>query len=158
MPLPRPGARAPDFALLDDGGELVRLSDHVGSPLVLYFYPEDDTPGCTVQACSFRDAFPSFDQLGVPVLGVSPDTVESHQRFKKAYQLPFRLLSDPDHAVAERYGVWGERQLYGQTFVGMTRTTFLIGPDGRVASVHPNVRTEGHGERMLKAVRDLLEG
>ena len=156
--MPEVGARAPDFELLDDGGKPVRLSEFRGQPVVLYFYPEDDTPGCTTQACGFRDAFPAFEELDVVVLGVSPDSVESHQRFKRKFRLPFTLLSDPGSKVASRYGVWGERQLYGQTFVGMTRTTFVVDAEGRVAGVHPNVRTEGHADRMLRAVRDLLEG
>ena len=156
--MPVVGARAPDFELLDDGGKPVRLKDHRGQPVVLYFYPEDDTPGCTTQACGFRDSFPRFEELDAVVLGVSPDPVESHERFKRKYRLPFTLLSDPGAKVASKYGVWGERQLYGQTFVGMTRTTFLIDAEGRVASVHPNVRTEGHADRMLEQLRELLEG
>lgn len=152
------GTAAPDFTLEDDAGKRVRLSDHRGQPVVLYFYPEDDTPGCTTQACGFRDAFPAFEELDAIVLGASPDPVESHARFKRKFRLPFILLSDPGAKVATKYGVWGERQLYGQTFVGMTRTTFLIDAKGRVAAVFPNVRTEGHAERMLRELRDLLEG
>ena len=158
MPMPQVGDRAPDFELPDDAGKTVRLQEYRGQPVVLYFYPEDDTPGCTTQACGFRDAFPRFEELDAVVLGVSPDPVESHQRFKRKYRLPFTLLSDEGARVASRYGVWGERQLYGQSFVGMTRTTFLVDAEGRVASVHPNVRTEGHAERMIERLRELLEG
>jgi peroxiredoxin Q/BCP len=123
--------------------------------VVLYFYPEDDTPGCTTQACGFRDDFPRFEDMDAVILGVSPDSVDSHRRFKKKFRLPFQLLSDPDHKIATRYGVWGERELYGQTFVGMTRATFIVDANGRVASVHRNVRTEGHARRMIEALAQV---
>lgn len=158
MPELQAGDRAPDFELPDDSGKRVKLSSFRGQPVVLYFYPEDDTPGCTTQACSLRDATPDLEALDAVVLGVSPDPVESHARFKRKHRLPFALLADPDHKVATKYGVWGERKLYGQTFVGMTRTTFLIHASGKIAEVFPNVRTEGHGERMAKALREILEG
>lgn len=153
--MPVVGARAPGFSLLDDSGAKVSLSGLRGKRVVLFFYPEDDSPGCTTQACGFRDAFPRFGELDAVVLGISPDSVESHARFKAKFGLPFQLLSDPRHVVASKYGVWGERQLYGQSFVGMTRTTFVVDRAGRVASVHPNVRTEGHAERMLAALRGV---
>ena len=146
------GESAPDFELLNDEGEVVRLSDLRGNPVVLYFYPADDTPGCTTQACGFRDAYETFRQRGAIVLGVSPDDVASHARFKRKYQLPFTLLADPGHEVAEAYGVWGEQTWNGETFLGVSRSTFLIDPDGKVAKTMVGVNPERHADDVLAAL------
>src|ERR1700756_3478805 len=127
------GAPAPEFTLTSDAGESVALSDFRGKPVVLYFYPKDDTPGCTAQACGIRDAYGEFEQARAVVLGVSPDKVGKHVKFKEKYDLPFTLLADPEHEVAEQYGVWGEKKYMGRTYEGVFRTTFLIAPDGTVA-------------------------
>ena len=151
----REGDLAPDFALPDDAGRVVRLSDFRGQPVVLYFYPEDDTPGCTVQACGFRDDFRAFEELDAIVLGVSPDSVASHHAFKRKFKLPFLLLADPEKAVMLAFGAWGEKNSYGQTITGTIRSTIVISSDGRVAGIFRNVRTEGHSGRMLEALRKL---
>ena len=143
------GEIAPDFELLNDEGEVVRLSDLRGNPVVLYFYPADDTPGCTTQACGFRDAYETFRHRGAIVLGVSRDDVASHARFKRKYQLPFTLLADPGHEVAEAYGVWGEQTWNGETFLGVSRSTFLIDPDGKVAKTMVGVNPERHADDVL---------
>jgi len=150
------GDKAPDFELLDDRGERVRLSEFAGQPVVLYFYPEDDSPGCTVQACGFRDDISKFEGLDAVVIGVSQDSVESHAAVRKKFKLPFVLLSDPGNEVATRYGSYGEKQLYGQTVVGTIRSTFVIGPDRTLLGVFRNVRTEGHSARMLEQLERLL--
>src|SRR4249919_2810190 len=124
------GKPAPDFELTTDTGERVSLSDFRGKPVVLYFYPKDDTPGCTTQACGIRDAYGEFERAGAVVLGVSPDEVGSHVEFKEKYSLPFTLLADPDHAVAEQYGAWGQKKNRGRTYDGIIRSTFVIGADG----------------------------
>ena len=147
-----PGSEAPDFTLPSDSGESVTLSDLRGRPVVLYFYPRDDTPGCTVEACEFRDAWRDVEKAGAVVLGVSPDDVPSHRRFRTKFRLPFPLLADPDHRVAERYGVWGEKSMYGRKFLGILRTTFVIGPDGRIVQVFERVKPKGHAARVLEAL------
>jgi thioredoxin-dependent peroxiredoxin len=147
------GSKAPDFQLTDDSGNVVTLADFAGRTVVLYFYPRDDTPGCTKQACGFRDHWKAFETAGVVVLGVSPDTVESHGKFKEKYGLPFPLLSDPDHKVASEYGAWGTKKLYGREFEGIKRSTFVIGEDGSLRKVFRNVRNPGdHWEAVLKAI------
>ena len=146
------GQQAPDFELVSDSGERVRLSDLRGSPVVLYFYPRDDTPGCTKEACGFRDAYEAFVERGAVILGVSPDKEQSHVRFREKYGLPFTLLSDPDKEAAKAYGVWGERKLYGKTSLGITRSTFVIGPEGSVVKAMRGVKPEGHPERVLAAL------
>src|SRR5690349_9416154 len=128
----REGDQAPEFTLESDTGEHVSLADLRGKPVVLYFYPKDDTPGCTVQACGIRDAYGEFEAAGAIVLGVSPDSVDRHAKFKNKYELPFTLLADPEHELAERYGVWGEKKYMGKTYMGVSRTTFVIGADGSV--------------------------
>ena len=148
------GQPAPEFELQSDGGETVKLSDFRGRPVVLYFYPKDDTPGCTAEACEFRDAYDVFRDRGAEVLGVSPDDVASHQRFKSKYELPFTLLADPDHRIAEAYGVWGERTTYGRTSMGITRSTFVIDRDGRIARAMRGIRPAGHAENVLAALPD----
>jgi thioredoxin-dependent peroxiredoxin len=146
------GQEAPDFELASDAGERVRLSQFRGKPVVLYFYPKDDTPGCTAQACGIRDSYDDFEQRGAVVLGVSPDEESSHVKFKQKYGLPFTLLADPEHAVAELYGVWGERKYMGKTYMGVERSTFLIDEDGRVAKVLWRVKPDTHAERVLEAL------
>jgi thioredoxin-dependent peroxiredoxin len=149
------GDAAPDFTLQTDAGQPLTLSSLRGRPVVLYFYPKDDTPGCTRQACDLRDAFPRFDAAGAVVLGVSPDTVERHRKFKVRYGLPFTLLADAEHAVAERYGVWRRKSLFGLKFWGNERTTFVIDREGVVARVFEKVRVKGHAEAVEAALRDL---
>jgi peroxiredoxin Q/BCP len=146
------GQQAPDFELASDAGERVRLSDLRGRPVVLYFYPKDDTPGCTKQACGIRDVWGDYRERGAVVLGVSPDDEASHARFKEKYGLPFTLLADPDHAVAAEYGAWGEKKNYGRTYEGIIRSTFVIGPDGTLVKALRNVRPNGHAERVLAAL------
>ena len=147
------GKPAPDFELTSDAGEKVSLSELRGRPVVLYFYPRDDTPGCTTQACGIRDAYAEFEQAGAVVLGVSPDTEGSHVKFKQKYGLPFTLLSDPDHAVAEQYGVWGEKTYMGRKFLGVTRSTFVVDEAGLVKKVFPKVKPATHAEDVLAALR-----
>ena len=146
------GTPAPDFALESDAGETVRLSELRGKPVVLYFYPKDDTPGCTTQACGIRDAYGEFERAGAVVLGVSPDRVARHVKFKDKYDLPFTLLADPDHAVAEQYGVWGEKKYMGREYMGVFRTTFVIGPDGTVRKVMRDVKPATHADDVLEAL------
>jgi peroxiredoxin Q/BCP len=143
------GKLAPDFTLTSDKGEAVTLSSFRGSPVVLYFYPKDDTPGCTKQACGIRDNYDDFKQRGAVVLGVSPDKETSHVKFKQKYGLPFTLLADPEHEVAEQYGVWAEKKYMGRTYMGVERSTFLIDPEGRIAKVMRRVKPDTHVERVL---------
>lgn len=150
------GAPAPDFSLLDHAGQRVRLSDLRGRPVVLFFYPEDDTPGCTVQACGYRDDHAAFAELGAVVLGVSPDDAESHRRFREKFGFPYALLSDPGSKVAASYGAFGEKTLYGRKVVGTIRSSVLVDAAGNVALVARNVRTEGNSRRMLEALRKLV--
>ena len=146
------GKPAPDFTLTSDSGETVRLRDLRGKPVVLYFYPKDDTPGCTKEACEFRDAYDAFRARGVEILGVSPDSEASHAKFKTKHELPFTLLADPDHEVAERYGVWTERSMYGRTFMGIKRSTFVIDRDGKVAKAMLGIRPAGHAVQVLESL------
>lgn len=155
MPMPEVGDRAPAFTLPDQSGESVKLSDFKGKAVVLYFYPKDDTPGCTREACSFRDEHSALLKAGAVVLGVSPDSTVSHQKFAGKFKLPFPLLADNDHAVSEKYGAWGEKSLYGRKFMGITRSTFLIGKDGKVARVWPKVKVDGHVDEVRKAIAEL---
>ena len=150
---PQVGAPAPDFALQDQAGETVSLGDFRDTQsVVLYFYPKDDTPGCTKEACSFRDLAADFARKGAAILGVSPDSVASHAKFRQKFGLPFPLLADPGAVVARRYGVWKERSMYGRTFMGIERTTFLIGKDGTIRGVFPKVKVEGHADAVLAAL------
>jgi thioredoxin-dependent peroxiredoxin len=148
----REGDPAPEFTLESDAGEQVSLSDFRGKPVVLYFYPKDDTPGCTTQACGIRDAHDRFEQAGAVVLGVSPDGVRSHVKFKEKYELPFALLADPEHEVAERYGVWGEKTYMGRSYLGVNRSTFVIGADGVVAKVMHEVKPATHAAEVLASL------
>ena len=146
------GEPAPDFSATTDAGERVSLSDFRGKPVVLYFYPKDDTPGCTVQAQGIRDAYAEFERAGAVVLGVSPDSEAEHVKFREKYDLPFTLLADPEHEVAERYGVWGEKRYMGRAYMGIDRTTFVISPDGSVAKVMPKVKPDTHAADVLGAL------
>jgi thioredoxin-dependent peroxiredoxin len=148
------GQPAPDFELASDTGERVKLSDFQSSPVVLFFYPKDDTPGCTKEACQFRDAYDAFQERGAVILGVSPDGEASHVKFRKKYELPFTLLSDPDREVAKAYGVWRERKLYGKLSFGIHRSTFVIGPDGTVVKAMRGVKPDGHPEQVLAALAE----
>jgi thioredoxin-dependent peroxiredoxin len=147
------GTLAPDFTLPADGGGEITLSDYRGRRVVLYFYPKDDTPGCTTEACSFRDDHALLLAAGAVVLGVSPDPVRSHDRFKLKFSLPFALLSDVDHRVAEQYGAWGEKVMYGKKHIGIIRSTFIIDEEGKIAKVFPKVQVEGHSQQVLAALR-----
>ena len=147
------GDAAPNFELTDQDGNLHSLGKYRGRTVVLYFYPRDDTPGCTTQACSFRDAHDEIAAEDAVVLGVSVDDADSHQRFRESHGLQFPLLVDEEAMVAKRYGSWGEKVLYGRRFVGMTRSTFVIGPDGRLTKVWKRARAAEHGEAVLKAIR-----
>jgi peroxiredoxin Q/BCP len=146
------GQSAPDFELTNDSGETVKLSALRGKPVVLYFYPKDDTPGCTTQACGIRDAYGEFEQAGAVVLGVSPDSESSHVKFKEKFGLPFTLLADADHAVAEQYGVWGEKTFAGKTYLGVQRSTFVIDADGNVKKVMHDVKPASHADDVLAAL------
>lgn len=154
MPI-RAGRTAPDFQLLDDKGKLRRLSDSRGRPVVLYFYPADDTPGCTKEACNFRDDYSAYEKAGVTILGVSPDSVESHQKFKRKYALTFPLLADADHRTCSAYGVWGPKKFMGREYEGVLRTTFLIDAKGKVSRVFEKVRAAEHSAEVLAALKTL---
>jgi peroxiredoxin Q/BCP len=143
------GKPAPDFALQSDAGETVKLSDLRGKQVVLYFYPKDDTPGCTTQACGIRDVYGEFENAGAVVLGVSPDSEASHVKFKEKFGLPFTLLADTDHAVSEQYGVWGEKKYMGRTYMGVNRSTFVIDGDGTVKKVMHDVKPATHADDVL---------
>jgi len=149
---PAEGELAPDFELAADDGSTVKLSDFRGQKVVLYFYPKDDTPGCTTQACELRDRTKEIETRGAVVLGVSPDSVKSHQKFKDKFSLPFRLLADTDHAVAERYGVWKEKSMYGRKYWGVERTSFIIDEKGVLTKVLPKVQPAEHVDRVLKLI------
>jgi peroxiredoxin Q/BCP len=152
------GQEAPDFVLdgIDGEGEAlrVRLSELRGKPVVLYFYPKDDTPGCTKQACGIRDEWSEFRQAGAEVLGVSPDDVDAHRRFSSKYDLPFTLLADPDHDVAESYGVWKEKSMYGRNYMGIERSTFVIDAEGRLQRIMRRVKPKQHADQVLDALRE----
>ncbi len=146
------GKPAPDFELKSDSGESVRLSDLRGKQVVLYFYPKDDTPGCTTQACGIRDVYGELERAGAVVLGVSPDSEASHVKFKEKFGLPFALLADEEHTVADEYGVWGEKKYMGRTYMGVSRSTFVIGEDGNVKRVMHNVKPDTHADEVLAAL------
>jgi peroxiredoxin Q/BCP len=146
------GKPAPDFELPTDGGETIKLSELRGKPVVLYFYPKDDTPGCTTQACGIRDAYGEFEKAGAVVLGVSPDSEKSHGKFKDKYELPFTLLADTGHSVAEQYGVWGEKSFAGKKYMGVKRSTFVIDADGNVKRVLHDVKPANHADDVLEAL------
>lgn len=149
------GSPAPDFTMPTDGGGSVTLSSLKGRPVVLYFYPKDDTSGCTAEACGFGESLPHFEKVDATIIGVSKDSVASHDKFKKKYNLPFTLASDADSDVCERYGVWVEKNMYGRTYFGIERATFLIDKDGQVAKVWRKVKVPGHVDAVLAAVQAL---
>ena len=149
------GGKAPAFTLLADDATKVRLADLQGTPVVLYFYPRDDTPGCTREACAFRDQKTALKKLGAQVFGVSPDDVASHAKFRDNYKLNFRLLADPDQKVAKKYGAWREKNMYGKKSMGIQRSTYLIDAKGKVARIWKRVRVDGHDEQVLEGLADL---
>ncbi|ADB16076.1 alkyl hydroperoxide reductase/ Thiol specific antioxidant/ Mal allergen [Pirellula staleyi DSM 6068] len=149
------GAKAPAFTLVADDGKKVKLADFKGKPVVLYFYPKDDTPGCTKEACAFRDKAADLKKLGAVVLGVSPDDAASHGKFRDKFNLNFPLLADPDHAVAEKFGAWREKNMYGKKSMGIARSTFIIGGDGVIKKVWKAVKVDGHDEQVLAALQEL---
>jgi peroxiredoxin Q/BCP len=144
------GQPAPDLELDSDSGERVKLADFRGKTVVLYFYPKDDTPGCTTESCEFRDTYDRFREQGVEVIGVSPDPVKSHQKFKSKHELPFPLLADTEHKLAEAYGVWSERSSRGRKYMGITRSTFVIDPEGKVAKAMVGIKPAGHAAQVLE--------
>ena len=143
------GDKAPDFEVLDDQGKTLHLSELKGQTVVLYFYPKADTPGCTIESCEFRDTIGEFTKKNVAVLGVSPDKPSAQAKFKSKYSLSFPLLADEDHKIAEAYGVWQEKSMYGKKYMGIARTTFVIGPDRKIVQVFEKVKPEGHAEQVL---------
>ncbi len=152
MPPPAEGKPAPAFTLDSTEGKPLSLADFKGKKVVLYFYPKDDTPGCTTEACDFRDSFADFKKAGAVILGISPDAVKSHDRFKKKFDLPFPLLADPDHAVAEKYDVWKEKSMYGKKYMGIERSTFVIDSNGKIAKIFSKVKVPKHHEEVLEAI------
>jgi len=147
------GSQAPYFELEDSHGNIRKLTDYAGQTFVLYFYPKDNTSGCTTEACSFRDAYQDFKDAGVEVIGISPDTTTSHLSFADKFNLPFILLSDPDHKVCEAYGAWGPKKLYGREYEGVFRTTFVIDPEGKIKHIFEKVKPSDHSQEVLDAVR-----
>src|SRR5579871_987612 len=146
------GQKAPDFTAMNDKGEKVKLSDFKGKKVVLYFYPKDDTPGCTKEACNFRDGFAEIKSRGAVVLGVSADSVDSHKKFKNKFELNFPLLSDPDKKMIESYGVWQEKSMYGKKYMGVERTTFIIDSQGKISHIFPKVKVAEHYDEVLEAL------
>jgi peroxiredoxin Q/BCP len=155
MPLVEPGRKAPAFSLPDQEGRKHQLKDYAGRPLIVYFYPKDDTPGCTKEACAFRDALPDFKKGKAAVLGVSVLDTASKAKFARKHRLNFPLLADPEHEVADRFGAWQKKSLYGRTYMGVARMTYLIGPDGKVVRRWDNVKVDGHAADVLRAVDEL---
>ena len=155
MPLIDPGKKAPSFTLKDQDEKTHTLSDYEGRPVVLYFYPKDDTPGCTAQACGFRDSLPDFGKLKAQVIGISKDSIDRHDKFKKKYELNFPLVSDEDGKICEKYGTWVEKSLYGRKYMGIERATYLIDGKGVIRSIWRKVKVDGHVDEVLKAVKAL---
>ncbi len=153
--MPTLGKAAPAFTLDTDAGESLSLKDLKGQNVVLYFYPKDDTSGCTTEACEFRDLMPRFEKGSAVILGVSPDSVKSHQKFKAKYDLPFTLLADTEHAIAEKYGVWKEKSMYGRKYMGIERTTFLIDATGKLRRIFEKVKPAGHADEVAVALTEL---
>ncbi|HUX61977.1 MAG TPA: thioredoxin-dependent thiol peroxidase [Ignavibacteriaceae bacterium] len=147
------GKNAPVFKLKDQGGKTVSLTDFKGKNVVLYFYPKDDTPGCTTEACNFRDEFPKFQNIDAVILGISPDSEESHQKFIAKFNLPFSLLSDEDKVVVEKYGVWKEKNMYGRKYMGVERTTFVINGEGKIKKIFNKVKVSNHHNEVLEALK-----
>ena len=149
------GDKAPSFKLKNQDSKTISLSDLKGQPIVLYFYPKDDTPGCTKEACNFRDEFPKFGKMKAEIIGVSIDSVESHKKFAKKYKLPFNLLSDEKKEVVEKYGVWKEKNMYGKKYMGIERTTFIIDPSGKISKIFLKVKVENHNQEVMEALKEL---
>jgi len=149
------GKKAPDFTLLNQDGKKVKLSDFTNKNVVLYFYPKDNTSGCTTEACNFRDVFPNLSKLDAVVIGISPDSVDSHKKFAEKYNLTFNLLADTDKKVVEKYGVWKEKSMYGKKYMGVERTTYIIGKDGKVKKVFEKVKVPNHHTEVLEALKSL---
>ena len=154
--LPKIGKTAPPFALQNQKGEMVTLTDLIGKWKVLYFYPKDDTPGCTTEACDFTSGLKGFEKLNATVLGVSPDSIESHQKFTDKYKLKVTLLSDPKMTVMEEYGAYGVKKFYGKEVTGVIRSTFLIGPDNKIAHAWPNAKATGHAAKVMEKLNELI--
>lgn len=148
--------KAPEFILKNHDGDVVRLSELLGKPLIVYFYPQDDTPGCTTEACNFRDDYNDYKDLGVEIIGISPDTVESHQEFRKKYHLPFTLLSDSDHSTAKSYGVWGKKEKEGIEYEGIYRTTFIVDQKGEIVKIFEGVDPSSHSQEVLEEIKKIV--
>ena len=148
------GKKAPQFTLISGDNKKVALKDYLGKKVVLYFYPKDNTSGCTTEACDFRDTHPNFKKVNAVVLGVSPDSIESHEKFSEKLNLPFKLLSDPDKKVLEKYGVWKEKSMYGRKYMGVERTTFIIDEKGKIQKIFPKVKVKGHVEKVLEELKN----
>jgi peroxiredoxin Q/BCP len=155
MSIPQEGNKAPDFNLPASNGTYIALKDLKGKKVVVYFYPKDDTPGCTVEACGLRDSFKEIEKLDAVILGVSPDSVKSHGKFINKFQLPFTLLADEDKKMAQDYGVWVEKSMYGKKYMGVARTTFIIDKNGKIARVFEKVKPEGHNQEIISALKNL---
>ena len=149
------GDKAPAFKLKNQDGETISLNDLKGKPVVLYFYPKDNTSGCTKEACNFRDEFPKFRKIKAEIIGVSADSVESHKKFADKYKLPFNLLSDEKEEVLEKYGVWQEKSMYGKKYMGIVRTTFVIGSDGKIKKIFPKVKVDNHNKEVMEALKKI---
>ena len=149
------GDKAPSFKLKNQDAKVISLADLKGKPIVLYFYPKDDTPGCTKEACNFRDEFPKFGKMNAEIIGVSIDSVESHKKFADKYKLPFNLLADEKKEVVEKYGVWKEKNMYGKKYMGIERTTFIINTEGKISKIFPKVKVEEHNKEVMEALKEL---
>jgi peroxiredoxin Q/BCP len=152
--MPEVGKKAPDFTLLDQDGKKVSLKDFTGKKVVLYFYPKDNTSGCTKEACNFRDEFPKFKKSDAVIIGISPDSVNSHKKFAEKYNLPFTLLSDEDKKVLEKYEVWKEKSMYGRKYMGVERTTYVIDENGKIKKIFNKVKVDGHNKEVMEALKD----
>ena len=149
------GDKAPAFKLKNQDGETTSLSDLKGKPVVLYFYPKDDTPGCTKEACNFRDEFPKFGKMKAEIIGISTDSVDSHKKFTDKYKLPFNLLADEKKEIVEKYGVWKEKNMYGRKYMGIERTTFIIDANGKISKIFPKVKVDDHNQEVMDALKEL---
>jgi len=149
------GDKAPSFKLKNQDAKVISLADLKGKPIILYFYPKDDTPGCTKEACNFRDEFPKFGKMKAEIIGVSIDSVESHKKFADKYKLPFNLLADEKKEVVEKYGVWKEKNMYGKKYMGIERTTFIINTEGKISKIFPKVKVEEHNKEVMEALKEL---
>ena len=152
--MPEVGKKAPDFTLLDQDGQKVSFKDFIGKKVVLYFYPKDNTSGCTKEACNFRDDFPKFKKSDAVIIGISPDSVNSHKKFAEKYNLPFTLLSDEDKKVLEKYKVWKEKSMYGRKYMGVERTTYVIDENGKIKKIFNKVKVDGHNKEVMEALKD----